>query len=76
MSEHGVALFHTTSSAFRAERILQDAGVRTKMIPVPREFSSDCGVAAQFPWMHVERVTALLGEYGVETAGIHELPEP
>lgn len=67
---NGVILFHTNSAALRAEKILQRAGLVVKLIPTPREFSSDCGIALQFEWKEVERVQALLDEARVERAGI------
>ena len=48
MSEFGVILFHTTSAALRAEKVLQRSGLTVKLIPTPREFSSDCGMALRF----------------------------
>ena len=49
MSEYGVVLFHTTSAAMRAEKVLKNAGIAVKLIPTPRELSSDCGISARFP---------------------------
>ena len=71
MSEHGVVLFHTTSSAFRAERVLIAAGLEARLIPTPREFSSDCGMALRFDWGKRERVEELLREAEVEPAGVN-----
>ncbi len=54
----GVVLFHTTTSALRAEKILQKAGLSVKLIPTPRELSSDCGMALRFElpdWETVEK---------------------
>jgi hypothetical protein len=73
MSAHGVVLFHTTSSAFRAEKLLRDGGLEVKLIPTPREFSSDCGMALRFDWDKCERVENLLRDAEVETAGVNEL---
>lgn len=67
---NGVVLFHTNSAALRAEKVLQRAGLVVKLIPTPREFSSDCGIALQFEWKEVERVQALLDAARVERAGI------
>lgn len=67
---NGVVLFHTNSAALRAEKVLQRAGLVVKLIPTPREFSSDCGIALQFEWKDAERVQALLDEARVECAGI------
>ncbi len=71
--EYGVVLFHTTSMALKAEKQLKAVGMAVRLIPTPRQFSSDCGFALRFPWTERERVEALLREGGVETAGLHPL---
>lgn len=73
MSTYGVVLLHNTSAVMRSEKILRKGGVAVKLIPTPREFSSDCGMAVRFAWQEVERVRALLAEAHVEVAGIHEM---
>lgn len=74
MSEYGVVLFHTTSSALRAEKVLQRAGLTVKLIPTPREFSSDCGMALRFLWAQVEEARAALEAGRVEVAVIRQMP--
>jgi hypothetical protein len=56
----GVILFHTTSSALRAEKILQKEGLTVKLIPTPRELSSDCGIALHFEWTDREQIASHL----------------
>jgi hypothetical protein len=73
MSEYGVVLFHTTSSALRGEKVLQRAGLTVKLIPTPREFSSDCGMALRFDWAQVEEVQGSLNAAHVEIAGVKQL---
>lgn len=73
MNEQGVVLFHTTSSVMRAEKILQKNGIVVKLIPTPRQFSSDCGMAVRFTWQDQERVRTVLEQARVDTAGIHLL---
>jgi hypothetical protein len=70
---YGVALFHTTSSAIRAEKEMALAGLAFKMIPTPRQFSSDCGFALRFDWGQESQVRALLAEARVDVAGVHRL---
>ena len=70
---HGVVLFHTNSAALRAEKILTQARLVVKLIPTPREFSSDCGIALQFEWSDAARVQEFLNEARVEVAGIHQV---
>ena len=45
---YGVVLFHSTSGALRAEKLLKKEGIAYKIIPVPRHLSSDCGVCLRF----------------------------
>jgi hypothetical protein len=73
MSDFGVVLFGTTSAALRAERILGKTALRVKLIPVPRELSSDCGIALRFDWDLAARVQTELREAGVEPSGLHRL---
>ncbi len=44
----GYLFFFTTASAFETESLLKTLGVRFKLMPTPREFSSDCGIAIYF----------------------------
>jgi hypothetical protein len=70
---YGVVLFHTSSAALRAEKILTKNGIPIKMIPTPREFSSDCGVSLRFSWQEEARVRELLESAHVEIGSIHAL---
>lgn len=73
MNPYGVVLFHTTSSAMRAEKTLLRAGLEIKMIPTPRQFSSDCGIALRFDRIQMPAVQEMLEAARVEIAGIHPL---
>ena len=73
MSEYGVALFHTTSSAQRAEKVTCYAGLKVKLIPTPREFSSDCGMALRFNWTDEEEVQAALASARIEFSQIRRM---
>lgn len=44
----GVVLFDSVSHALRAEKIIKAQNIPCKLIPVPRELSSDCGVCLRF----------------------------
>lgn len=68
-----VVLFHTTSAAIRAEKMLKQAGLAVRLIPTPRQFSSDCGIALRFDWAETPRAQALLEEAAVDTAGVRPL---
>lgn len=43
-SPYAVVLVPSTSHAIRGERALNMAGITSKLIPVPRTISSECGV--------------------------------
>ncbi len=73
MTQYGVILFHTTSSAMRAEKLLAKAGYLVKLIPTPREFSSDCGIALRFDWTHQQPVASALATARVEIDSVHQM---
>ncbi len=74
MSDYGVVLFHTTSSAIRGEKVAKKAGIECSLIPVPREFSSDCGISLRFDWGDIEEMKDVLNQNNVEISEIRELP--
>ncbi|MBN1289141.1 MAG: DUF3343 domain-containing protein [Actinobacteria bacterium] len=43
-----VVLFHSTSSAIKSEKVMKNAGLKVKLIPIPRHLSSDCGICLCF----------------------------
>jgi hypothetical protein len=70
---YGVILFYTSSAAFRAEKILLKGGLQSKLIPAPREFSSDCGASLRFDWNHAAQVRELLESAHVEISSMRPL---
>jgi hypothetical protein len=60
-SDFGIVLFHSVQGAIKAEKILINAKVSYKLIPVPLQFSSNCGFCLRFTWSDRDPVTALLG---------------
>lgn len=70
---YGVALFRSISLAIRAERACQKAGLQVKLIPTPRELSSDCGTALRFHWDERAAVEKALADAHVEVEGVHML---
>lgn len=71
---NSVVLFYTNSAALRAEKILTLAGLTVKLIPTPRQLSSDCGIALRFETVFCQQVQSLLAQARVEIAGIHDIP--
>ena len=73
MSASGVLLFHTTSAVLRSEKLLMKKGFVVKLVPTPREFSSDCGIAIRFEWERREEALGALGEARIDCSGCREL---
>jgi hypothetical protein len=69
--KYAVVLVYSTSYALRAEKVLGNAGIDCKLIPVPRQLSSDCGVCVRVNRADRETTRHLLEEAGVEIEGIH-----
>ncbi len=73
MVEYSVVVFHSAAHAIRAEKVLTQAGFKIKMIPTPRQISSDCGLALRFTREQEQQVTAALMTNRVPTNGIHPI---
>ena len=58
--QYGVVLFLSTSYAMRAEKVLDMSDIATKLIPTPRQFSSDCGLALRFEWHRRDDIEEVL----------------
>jgi hypothetical protein len=70
---YAVVLVYSTSYALRAEKVLGKAGVNCKLIPVPRQLSSDCGVCVRVNRADRETTRQLLEEAHVEIEGIPDI---
>jgi hypothetical protein len=57
----------------RAEKLLAKEGYTVKLVPTPRQFSSDCGIALRFDWHQQEQVRSALDKECVEIDVIHRL---
>ncbi|MDI6857787.1 MAG: DUF3343 domain-containing protein [Dehalococcoidia bacterium] len=68
-----VFLFHTSSAVFRAEKALKEARVPARLIPTPRQFSSDCGIALSIDAQYAEAAQTVLDKAGVEYAALHRM---
>jgi len=73
MTQYGVILFHTTASVMRAEKLSIKKGVSVKLIPTPRQFSTDCGIALRFDWSCRDLIMSVLEEAQVESDAVHFL---
>ncbi len=45
MDRDTVLIFHSIHRVMRAEKLLKQAGLDVRLVPVPRQLSSDCGLS-------------------------------
>lgn len=68
-----VITFHTTSQAIAAERFCKEYGIAGRLIPVPREITSGCGMAWSAPAEEAERVRQAMSEHEIVYEGTYQL---
>jgi bacterioferritin-associated ferredoxin len=72
-AEYAVILVHSTSHAMRVEKVLHAAGLACKLIPVPRQISSDCGVCIRVRNQDLEAALQAAKMAQIEVEGVHLL---
>ncbi len=73
LPEYAVILVQSTSHAMRVEKLLRDAGIACKMIPVPRHISSDCGVCIRVRHEDVDAARRAVEAGRVEVQGVYAM---
>jgi hypothetical protein len=68
-----VILVYATSHAMRAEKVLAQANVPCKLIPVPRYLSSDCGVCVRVRRPDRKVAVQALEAAQIEMEGVHDV---
>lgn len=64
-----VLTFYTTADAIATERLCKKETIPGRLIPVPRELTSDCGMAWSMAPEDAELLDAALGKAPIEIAG-------
>ena len=76
MKEHPVpaayVVVYSTSQAIKIEKLLQERSIPSKMVPVPRQISSDCGVCLQIAGSEISEVEKILSQTQIEIQGIFQ----
>ena len=57
-----VIIFKSVSYALKAEKILKACGLPHKLIPVPKQISSDCGICLRFEPAFRDQIEAALAD--------------
>jgi hypothetical protein len=66
-----VAVFHSIHRVMKAEKMLKAAGRNILLIPVPRQLTSDCGLAIRFPPEERAAVETVLRAEGLLPAELY-----
>ena len=67
----GIATFHSTHTVLKAEKLLKEAGLAgVRLVPVPSQVSSDCGVTVRFAAADVARAAGFLQVLADDLQGI------
>ncbi len=65
MAEFAVILVHSTSHAIQIEALLRGSGIPAKLVPTPRQLSSDCGSAVRIAGVDRDRCERLLANHRI-----------
>jgi hypothetical protein len=66
MTVFAIITFHNTHFALKAKKVLEKNGKQPETIPVPREFSSECGFCSKVVWEEKDTIVKILTENNVE----------
>jgi len=70
---YSVVIFYSTSAALRAESLAKRGKLMVKLIPVPRNLSSDCGTCLRFNNKDKQKIKEILVENKIEYDDIYEI---
>ncbi len=68
-----IILLPSAQHVVRAETRLNAAGIACKLVPVPRQISSDCGVCLSVATADREAALRQLAVLGLAVLGVHDL---
>lgn len=74
MNTYGIVIFETSSAALRAESVIKASDLKCKLIPTPRKYSSDCGIALRFDWINKEEVISVMQGANIRFTDTHPMP--
>lgn len=70
---YAVIIVYSTSHALRIEKLLQGAEIACKLIPVPRQISSNCGVSVRIRRSDMELALGVITSARIQIEGIHDI---
>ncbi len=69
---YSYVVVYSTSHALQIEKRLADAGITCKLVPVPRNLSSDCGVCVRVARSDEKAARQVVAESGIEVQGVFQ----
>ena len=66
-----VFVLYSIHNVMKSEKVLKSRGVLFDTIPVPKEISSDCGMAILVASPDRQKVRKVLGENGIDIKGTY-----
>jgi hypothetical protein len=63
--------FHSTHHALQFEKVLKERNINVRLMPVPRQVSSSCGTAGEFPCEQKDFIIKLCEELKIEKDQVH-----
>ena len=70
---YAVILVQSLSYALKAEKLLEPVEIPNKLIPVPRNLSSQCGICVRILRDDRDRALQILNDAQLEIVGVHEM---
>lgn len=71
MDKYAVILVFAASHAIFLEKLLSQAGIESKMVPVPRHLSSDCGICIRISRNSLTEANRIVVSTGLDIIGIY-----
>ena len=67
-----IAIFHSIHRVLKAEKVLKSARVDFLLIPVPRQLTSDCGLALRFSPEDKDNLLAVLADENLSPVELYQ----
>ena len=71
--QYAVLLVYSINHAIRGERLLSNADIPCKLIPIPRHLASDCGGCIRVARADRERARQILVANALQVSGVYDI---
>jgi len=72
MDKFKLFTFNSTHQAMLMEKTLKEQGYTVRLIPIPRNLSASCGLAARIYESDIDAVNKIVEAGGIVIAGIYD----